>query len=190
MNASNPLDTLIEQSRKARDHAGRNLADDRRGQAQSAAQLDALRRYRHEYCRRLQDAMSRGIDAATLANYRRFIRSLDDAIDKALQALDQQQEKVAASQQHWQQRQRQPRARPRAGPRSGRHGARPPPRQRGDACQRGPDGAPGRHGVRPDDGRAPWHAPWDGHARDDAGLAWLLPGDGEHGDGAGAEWVR
>ncbi|HAS28573.1 MAG TPA: flagellar export protein FliJ, partial [Alcanivorax sp.] len=76
-------------------------------QAQSAAQLDALRRYRHEYCRRLQDAMSRGIDAATLANYRRFIRSLDDAIDKALQALDQQQEKVAASQQHWQQRQRQ-----------------------------------------------------------------------------------
>ena len=29
MNASNPLDTLIEQSRKARDHAGRNLADDR-----------------------------------------------------------------------------------------------------------------------------------------------------------------
>ncbi|MEP4371271.1 MAG: flagellar export protein FliJ, partial [Alloalcanivorax venustensis] len=62
MNASNPLDTLIEQSRKARDHAGRSLADDRRGQAQSAAQLDALRRYRHEYCRRLQDAMSRGID--------------------------------------------------------------------------------------------------------------------------------
>ena len=51
--------------------------------------------------------MSRGIDAATLANYRRFIRSLDDAIDTALQALDQQQEKVAASQQHWQQRQRQ-----------------------------------------------------------------------------------
>ena len=68
MNASNPLDTLIEQSRKARDHAGRNLADDRRGQAQSAAQLDALRRYRQEYCRRLQDAMSRGIDAATLAD--------------------------------------------------------------------------------------------------------------------------
>ncbi len=72
-----------------------------------AAELDALRRYRQEYCRRLQDAMSRGIDAATLANYRRFIRSLDDAIDTALRALDQQDEKVAASQQHWQQRQRQ-----------------------------------------------------------------------------------
>ncbi|HEX5678762.1 MAG TPA: flagellar export protein FliJ [Alcanivorax sp.] len=107
MTASNPLDTLIEQSRKARDHAGRSLAEDRRGQVQSAAQLDALRRYRQEYCRRLQDAMSRGIDAATLANYRRFIRSLDDAIDTALQALGQQDEKVAASQHHWQQRQRQ-----------------------------------------------------------------------------------
>lgn len=107
MNASNPLDTLIEQSRKARDHAGRSLAEDRHGQAQSAAQLDALRRYRQEYCRRLQDAMNQGIDAATLGNYRHFIRSLDDAIDKALQALDQQQEKVAASQHHWQQRQRQ-----------------------------------------------------------------------------------
>ena len=31
MNASNPLDTLIEQSRKARDQAGRSLADDRSG---------------------------------------------------------------------------------------------------------------------------------------------------------------
>ena len=74
---------------------------------QRAAELDALRRYRQEYCRRLKDARRRGIDAATLANYRRFIRSLDDAIDTALRALDQQDEKVAASQQHWQQRQRQ-----------------------------------------------------------------------------------
>ncbi|WP_101675903.1 flagellar export protein FliJ [Alloalcanivorax mobilis] len=105
MSASTPLDLLIEQSRKARDHAGRSLADERRGEARAAAQLDTLHQYRGEYCRRLQDAMNNGIDAASLANYQGFIRSLDDAIERARAALADQGERVSASQHHWQQQQ-------------------------------------------------------------------------------------
>lgn len=107
MSATGPLDALIEQSRRSRDGAGRLLAEERRGREQTAAQLETLQEYRREYRRRLQEAMNRGISAATLNDYSRFIRSLDSAIARARDALDQQGEKVAASQRHWQQHQRQ-----------------------------------------------------------------------------------
>ncbi|MCQ6261717.1 flagellar export protein FliJ [Alcanivorax sp. MM125-6] len=106
MTASNPLDTLIDQSREARDNAGRVLAEERRGQQHSADQLRALEQYRAEYRRQLQDAMHAGIDATSLDNYRRFIRSLDDAIDHARKALEQQSARVTASRDQLDQRQR------------------------------------------------------------------------------------
>jgi len=102
-----PLDLLIDQSRRARDSAGRLLADERRGQEQTAAQLETLQRYRREYCQQLQEAMGRGISAAALDDYNRFIRSLDSAIARARETLDQQEERVSASREHWRQRQRQ-----------------------------------------------------------------------------------
>lgn len=107
MSSATPLDLLIEQSREARDHAGRSLADERRGETQAADQLETLTAYRDEYSQRLQAAMNAGIDAASLANYQGFIRSLDDAIERARQALRDQGERVSASRQHWQQSQRQ-----------------------------------------------------------------------------------
>ena len=102
----NPLDTLIDQSRQARDNAGRTLAEERRGQQHSAEQLRALEQYRADYQRQLQDAMRAGIDASSLDNYWRFIRSLDDAIEHARRALEQQSERVVASRDQLQQRQR------------------------------------------------------------------------------------
>ncbi|WP_323846727.1 flagellar export protein FliJ [Microbulbifer magnicolonia] len=107
MSTSGPLDILIDQSRRARDSAGRLLAEDQRGSETSAAQLETLQRYRREYCQRLQDAMGRGISAAAMDDYNRFIRSLDGAIARAREALAQQQERLAASRDQWQQRQRQ-----------------------------------------------------------------------------------
>lgn len=107
MTPASPLDTLIDQSRKARDNAGRALADEQRSRAQTAAQLQTLEQYRREYRQRLQDAMQRGVDATTVTDYNRFIDSLDSAIARARDALAQQGERLDASRQHWQQRQRQ-----------------------------------------------------------------------------------
>lgn len=107
MKTSNPLETLIEESRKARDQAGRALAEERRGEQQAAAQLDALERYKQEYNRQLQEALSRGVDAITLDNYRRFIGSLEDAIGRAGDNLQQHSQQVSVSQQHWRQQQKQ-----------------------------------------------------------------------------------
>lgn len=106
MSAAKPLDLLIEQSRKVRDQAGRSLADERRGETQAAARLHTLTEYRGEYAQRLQAAMNQGIDAASLANYQRFIHSLDAAIEQAREALRHQGDRVSASQQNWRQSQR------------------------------------------------------------------------------------
>ncbi len=106
MKPSNPLDILIEESRKARDRAGRTLAEDRTTQQQAMRQLEALHRYRQEYGRKLHDALCQGMDAIALDNYRRFIHSLENAIGTAGQNLEQRTQKVAVSQQHWQHQQK------------------------------------------------------------------------------------
>ncbi|WP_226663031.1 flagellar export protein FliJ [Microbulbifer aggregans] len=100
-----PLDILIDQSRKARDSAGRLLAEERQTREQTSGQLETLQRYRREYSERLHQAMTQGISTATLDDYNRFIRSLDNAIERARAVLAQQQERVDASSEHWRQRQ-------------------------------------------------------------------------------------
>lgn len=106
MRTTNPLDTLIEQSRKARDQAGRTLADDRNSEQQAALQLDTLQEYRREYQRKLQDALVQGVNVTSLHNYQRFIYSLDHAIDNAGNNLRQHNDKVDSSKQSWRQRQK------------------------------------------------------------------------------------
>ncbi|WP_458524991.1 flagellar export protein FliJ [Onishia taeanensis] len=105
MSASLPLDTLTELAKEARDAAGQTLANERRSQQQASTQLDTLRRYRLEYATRLQDAMRKGIDPASLHNYQRFLASLDDAIERARAAVDDHAQRVEGCQQHWRQEQ-------------------------------------------------------------------------------------
>lgn len=107
MTPPNVLDVLIEGARKARDHAGRALAEDRRSQQLTARQLDTLRHYRLEYHAQLGAALTHGINVGALNNYQRFIDSLDVAIGSAGQQLRQHTSKVHASQQRWKQEQRQ-----------------------------------------------------------------------------------
>lgn len=105
MTRQQPLDTLIDLAREARDTAGQMLASERRNQQQVETQLETLGQYRLEYAQRLQQAMFSGIDPATMHNYQAFLRSLDDALMRARKALDEQQQRVTKSQQHWQQQQ-------------------------------------------------------------------------------------
>lgn len=106
MSRTSALDTLIELTREAVDNAGRNLAGARRNQQQAQAQLDTLQHYRQEYSLRLQQAMFEGMEPASLLNYQAFLRSLDDAIDRARQSLGEQARQVGQHQQHWLEQQR------------------------------------------------------------------------------------
>jgi len=50
--------------------------------------------------------MLEGVDPVTLHNYRQFLMSLDSSIEKAGQALYQQQGRVNATKEQWQQQQK------------------------------------------------------------------------------------
>lgn len=106
MSRSSALDTLIDLTREAVDNAGRQLAGARRSQQQAQNQLDTLQHYRQEYSRGLQKAMQEGMEPASLLNYQAFLRTLDDAIDRARQALNDQQRQVSQRQQQWLEQQR------------------------------------------------------------------------------------
>ena len=101
MSRSSALDTLIDLTREAVDNAGRNLAGAQRTQQQVQRQLDTLNHYRHEYCVGLQKAMQEGMDPASLLNYQAFLRSLDDAVARAINTLNEQTGQVRQRQQQW-----------------------------------------------------------------------------------------
>ncbi|CAM4131470.1 flagellar export protein FliJ [Vreelandella rituensis] len=104
--SASQFDTLIELARNSRDQAGLSLANERKNEQQTVAQVESLGRYRQEYAQRLQTSMRQGIDPASMYNYQQFLASLDAALVKARQALAAQQQRVTQSQQYWQQEQR------------------------------------------------------------------------------------
>ena len=55
---------------------------ERRALDQSAQRLNQLRAFRREYEQRLEGMASRGIDARQLADYRRFLSQLNEAIER------------------------------------------------------------------------------------------------------------
>jgi len=103
---SKALDTLTELARDARDQAGQLLAHERKNETQIKAQQETLMEYRQEYAAQLQKLMLEGVDPVTLHNYRQFLMSLDSSIEKAGQALYQQQGRVNATKEQWQQQQK------------------------------------------------------------------------------------
>ena len=97
---------LTEQAEKARNEAARLLAEERQNKQKIAQQLQTLQQYRNDYALQLQQQMQAGIASHLLANYRQFLASLDNAVQRAQEALLNQQSKVDKSQQHWQTKQR------------------------------------------------------------------------------------
>jgi len=104
--AATALDTLTDLAREARDKAGMLLANERKSQQQIEQQQEVLMNYRAEYASQLQRLLVDGIDPVTLQNYRQFLMSLDDSIQQASRALQQQNQKVLHTQKNWQQQQK------------------------------------------------------------------------------------
>jgi flagellar FliJ protein len=101
--ANSSLDMLIELARKAQDAAARTLAENRLSLQQIAAQLETLQQYHHEYRKGLQQALlESGMSPASLSNYRAFLGSLENAVDRAQQTLSRQQQQIDSSQRNWQ----------------------------------------------------------------------------------------
>lgn len=100
------LDHLIDQAEQARTEAARLLAEERHNKQKIAQQLATLQHYRHDYAVQLQTHLQQGMAGHLLQNYQQFLYSLDSAIQRAQQALLEQEHKVDQQQQHWLQQQR------------------------------------------------------------------------------------
>lgn len=100
------LDMLIGLTQEALDAATRTLADERRTQQQVQQQISTLNFYQQEYRQRLQQAMQAGISPSSFTNYRAFLLSLDQSIDRAQRTLVAQQQQVDHSQSLWQEQYR------------------------------------------------------------------------------------
>lgn len=104
--STSQLDMLAHLAKDARDQVGQLLAKERQTEQQTQAQLQALHRYRSEYSERLQTAMRKGIDPASMYNYQQFLASLDDALARARKALAEQEQRVNKTQEQWRLEQR------------------------------------------------------------------------------------
>ncbi|WP_420233058.1 flagellar export protein FliJ [Pseudomonas sp. ABY48] len=100
--ANQSLDLLIELSAKARDVAARALAQSRQAEQQVLNQLRTLDEYQQEYRQNLQrELLKEGMSPSALTNYRGFLHSLEEAVDRAQKSLERHRKQVAQHQLTW-----------------------------------------------------------------------------------------
>lgn len=100
--ANQSLDLLIELSTKARDVAARALAQSRTAEQMVIKQLQTLDQYQQEYRQNLQQALAKeGMSPSALTNYRGFLGSLEEAVERAQKSLERHRKQVAQHQLTW-----------------------------------------------------------------------------------------
>ena len=97
-----PLKTLLDLAQERSDAAAAQLGlvNGRARDVQDRLQL--LLDYRLEYSNRLVSDAKLGMGSAGWLNFRRFISTIDDAIDKQREMVVAAQHQVEASKEHWQ----------------------------------------------------------------------------------------
>lgn len=100
--ANQSLHLLIELATKARDEAARALAQSRRAEQQVIKQLHTLDQYQQEYRQNLQLELAKdGMSPSALTNYRGFLQSLEEAVERAQKSLARHRKQVAHHQLSW-----------------------------------------------------------------------------------------
>ena len=100
--ADQSLHLLIELTAKARDVAARALAQSRAAEQLVINQLRALDQYQQEYRQNLQLELAKdGMSPSALTNYRGFLQSLEDAVERAQKSLERHRKQVAHHQITW-----------------------------------------------------------------------------------------
>lgn len=100
--ANQSLHLLIEMAAKARDVAARALAQSRNAEQQVINQLCTLDQYQQEYRQNLQLELAKdGMSPSALTNYRGFLQSLEEAVERAQKSLERHRKQVAHHQLTW-----------------------------------------------------------------------------------------
>ncbi len=100
--ADQSLHLLIELTAKARDIAARALAQSRTAEQLVINQLRTLDQYQQEYRQNLQLELAKdGMSPSALTNYRGFLQSLEEAVERAQKSLERHRKQVAHHQITW-----------------------------------------------------------------------------------------
>tara|TARA_R100001039_G_scaffold30683_1_gene22555 strand:- start:200 stop:634 length:435 start_codon:yes stop_codon:yes gene_type:complete len=95
------LDKVALLARSRENEAANALQRDKQALVDSNQRLEQLKDFKEEYELRLQTLAGGGIDARRLADYRRFLASLNDAINVQDQEVGRGQERVQTSQEEF-----------------------------------------------------------------------------------------
>lgn len=94
------LDKVALVARSQESRAASTHQEHQRVVSKSEQRLSQLEQFRMEYEERLQSMASSGMDARQMADYRRFLASLNDAIARQTDDLSRGQEDLSDSREH------------------------------------------------------------------------------------------
>jgi len=96
------LKTLLDLAQERSDAAAVQLGLVNRHASEMQDRLQLLLNYRLEYTNRLASDAQAGMDSVGWLNFRRFIDTIDTAIDKQREVVMAAQHQVEAGKKHWQ----------------------------------------------------------------------------------------
>lgn len=95
------LQPLLELMQTRTDEATRQLGQLIAAEQNAKSRLQLLEQYREEYSQRLRESIAKGLTPVALRNYQDFLARIDDAIDQQKQAVAQSEQSTAAGQAQW-----------------------------------------------------------------------------------------
>jgi flagellar FliJ protein len=98
------LDKVALLARSQENRAAVSLQKSQQSLEQSTARLSQLEQFRQEYEQRLEAMAREGIDARQLADYRRFLRNLNEAINLQGKEITQSEENLQTSREEYRDR--------------------------------------------------------------------------------------
>lgn len=101
MKHSNAFDLLIELSTHQTNEVAQKLGKLVTEREQAGLQLEALNQYRLDYAQRLLEAGQSGVTMSNYMNFRRFIGTLDEAIQQQNKLVDILNQKIVQQQAIW-----------------------------------------------------------------------------------------
>lgn len=104
MKKSQRLEPVVKVAESREQQAARALGQAQTLQNQAEQRLAELKNYKEEYLRRFHTQGSRGMSAAQMEDYRRFLGKLDLAIAQQQQVAEQTARIVEAKRGHWHER--------------------------------------------------------------------------------------
>lgn len=101
MKKSRRIQPVVRVAENHQQQAARALGGAQVVLTQAEQRLQELRIYRDEYVRRFQAAGAVGMGAARMADYRRFLHSLSQAIEQQMQVVALAEQEVEVQRRQW-----------------------------------------------------------------------------------------